>query len=101
MVVRASEPFDPLTGAPMLLGACAPRNLAVRDIAQQHVLKGVLRIPRDHGSPLPPDEVLPLECTQQAFHLGSGQATRRRDAAEPEDLPLHSGFSEQLLLGSE
>ena len=61
LVVRAPEAFDPFTGATMLLRACAPWNLAVSDVTQQHVLKGVLRVPGDRGSSLPPNEVLPLE----------------------------------------
>ena len=61
VVVRAPEAFDPFTGATVLLRACAAWDLAVGDVAEQHVLKGVLRVPGDRGSSLPPNEVLPLE----------------------------------------
>ena len=64
------------------------------------MLEGVLGVLGDRRSPLPANEILALERTEQGFRIGSGQAAPRCDAAEPEDLPVHSGLSEQLLFGS-
>jgi hypothetical protein len=84
----------------MLFRARAARNLAVCDVAQQNVLKGVLRVAGDRGPSLPPDEVLTLERAQSLLRLGRIDPDSRRRAAEPEDLAVHRGLLEQFLLGA-
>jgi hypothetical protein len=99
VILWPPEPFDPLAGAPMLLRPCASRNLPVRDVAEQHVLEGVLGVAGDGRSPLAPNEILPLQRAQYMLCIDSGQTARCRDAAKPEDLPLHRSLLQQLLLG--
>src|SRR5207237_4037839 len=64
VVFWAAEGFDPLSGAAMLLRAGLSRNLSVRDVAQQYMLERVLRVVGDRRSPLPPNEVFPLQRAQ-------------------------------------
>src|SRR5436309_15801266 len=89
MVVWAPEPFDPGSGTTVLLRPCAPRDLAVGDVAEQYVLEGVLGVAGNRRSSLAGDEVLSLQRAQQTLRLGGVDACGGGDAAKPEDLAVH------------
>ena len=98
MVVRAPQPFDPLSGATMLLYAFAARNLSVRHIAKKHVLKGVLRVPSDHRSPLATNEILPLQRSEELVGVGDRHVHGRSNTTGPEDLAVNGSLVKQSLL---
>ena len=99
VVLGTPEPLEPVAGSTMLLGTCAPRDLTVSNVAQQHVLKRVLRVVGDCRAPFTPDEVLPLQQPQQLLSFGGFDAGRHRDATEPEHLAVHRRLLQQLFLG--
>jgi hypothetical protein len=100
VVLRAPEIFDPFTRTAVLLRPSAARDLAIRDVAEEHVLERVLRVVGDCRAPLATDEVLALQRPQQPFCIGGVGAHRGRDAAEPEHLPVDSSLVQQLFLGA-
>jgi hypothetical protein len=84
----------------VLLLPCSPRDLAIGDVAEQHVLEGILRVAGDRRSSLAGDEVLPLQSAQQPLRLGEVDASRGGDTAKPEDLAVHRCLLKQFLLGA-
>ena len=84
----------------MLLRPCAPRDLAVGDVAEQYVLEGVLRVACDSRSSLAGDEVLSLQSAQPPLRFGGVDACGGGDAAKPEDFAVHRCLLKQLLLGA-
>ena len=76
VVIRATEPLDPLGSEPMLLRASSPRDLAVGDVAYEDMPERVLALFSDRRPTLTPHELLALEV-MQAF-LGSCRDRDRR-----------------------
>src|SRR5437764_8206258 len=96
VVVWAPQPFDPGCGTTVLLRPCAPRDLAVGDVAEQYVLEGVLRVACDSRSSLAGDEVLSLQSAQPPLRFGGVDACGGGDAAKPEDFAVHRCLFKQL-----
>ncbi len=82
----------------MLDLARSARDLAVGDVANEHVAEGVLGLARDGGAPLAADELLALERVQALLDCPALAPAERRERAEPEDLADDGGVLEQLLL---
>jgi hypothetical protein len=61
VVVRPAERLDPLHRRYVLAGARFARDLAVGDLAHEHMAERVLGLARDRGAALAPDEALALE----------------------------------------
>src|SRR5215208_5615337 len=98
-VLRTAQGLDPLRDQAVLLGPLGARDLAVRDVADEHVAKGVLLVVLDRGATLAPDEALALERVQRGW-IGTHAIGERRQGSRPEDLSHHSGVLEQHLLVS-
>src|SRR5437762_1736750 len=100
MVVRTPQPFDPPSGTTVLLLPCAPRDLAIGNVAEQHMLEEVMRVAGDRRSSLAGNEVLPLQGAQQPLRLSEVDPSRGGDTAKPEDLAVHRCLLKQLLLAA-
>ena len=98
MVVRTAQPFEPSGGVTMPVRSCPPRDLAVGNVAKQHVLEGVLHVSGHRRSRLSAHEVLPFEGAEEPLCLGKFDVSRRCDAAGPEDLAVHRCRLKQLFL---
>ena len=62
------------------------------------MVKGVLLVAGDRRPALAAHEVLALERAEQLLGLGPGKAACRCHGADPEDLPVHGGLLQELLL---
>ena len=100
VIVRAPETFDPRGGMTVFLGARAARQLAVSDVAEQHVPERVLRVAAHRRAALPPDEVLSLQRAQETVDVRGRGANRLCHTAQPEHLALHRRLLQELLLGA-
>src|SRR5919109_3705848 len=83
----------------MFLCAGTAGDLPVGDITQQDMVEGVLRVGGDGGTAFASHEVLPLQGAEETLCLADIEAGRGCYAAEPEDLAVHGGLLQELLLG--
>src|SRR5439155_11518224 len=93
-----AERLDPAGGAAVPVRARRTRDLPVRDVADEQVPEGVLRLGGDRGRARAAYELLALERVQQLFGLPARDAVDRLDGAEPEHLADDGGILEQALL---
>src|SRR5438105_3335755 len=82
----------------MFYRAFGPRNLAVRDVANEHVEKRVLRLVRDRRSACTLHESLSLKRMQELLDVVSTVPVD--EASEPEHLAEHRSVLEQFLLSA-
>ena len=87
--------LDPLGRPPMLLRALGAGDLAVGDVADEHVAEGVLRLTPDRGTPLAADEFLPLEGVEKGLRPTAADC---QQGPGPEDLPEHRRVLDHGLL---
>ena len=80
----------------MLVGTLGPRDLPVRDVADEDVLERELRLARHGGTSCALHEFLPLERVEALLEIPTSVFSRER--AEPEDLADHSRVLQQRLL---
>jgi hypothetical protein len=78
----------------MFVGALGPRDLAVRDVAQEHVGEGPLSLALERGAALSGQEALALEGVEERSH----SALISSERARPEDLADHRSVLESCLL---
>ena len=84
VVVGAAEALDPLRRRAVLLRALGAGDLAVGDVAQQHVGERPLALALDRGAALPGQEALALEGVQERRRP---PAPSRRSAPVQKTLP--------------
>src|SRR5690242_12998105 len=98
VVLGTAERVEPRSRALVPLGAGAARDLAVGDLADEHVAERVLLLPADRGTALPAHELLPLERVQPLPGSLQLVVSDRAYGTEPEDLAEHRRVLEELLL---
>ena len=98
LLLGASERLDPRRRSLMLVRSRRTRDLAVGDIADEHVAERVLALARDRGACETLDELLALERVQQLLGLPACDAVDGFDRAEPEHLADDGRVLEQPLL---
>ena len=87
LILGPAERSDPRRGLLMLLGSLRPRDLAVRDVADEQMPERILGLPRHRRAALPTDELLALERVQPFLRDPALDLAERRGGAQPEDLP--------------
>jgi hypothetical protein len=71
VVLWPAQRLDPVGGADMLAGPGGTGNLAVGDVAQQHMSKRVLGFACHRGRPLAADELLTFQPVQERRGFGA------------------------------
>ena len=99
VVLRPSEALDPAGGGLVPARALGPRDLAVGDVAHEHVPEGVLVLASDRRAPLGAHELLARKRVEGELGVGAFAAPNRADGAEPKDLAEDRCVLEELLLG--
>ena len=97
VVGDATERLDPLGCSAMLLGADCAGDLAVGDVAEEHVAEGVLHLAGNRGAAHPLHELLPIEPAQDLLGLQAVVSADRFERSDPEDLARDGGVLEELL----
>jgi hypothetical protein len=101
LAIRAQR-LDPLGRELVLLRPQGARDLAVGDVANEHVPERVLSLGRNRGAPLAPHELLALEPVQALLDRPALEPVHGGERSAPEDLPDHGRvLNERLVLGGE
>jgi hypothetical protein len=98
LILLTPERLDPFCGANVLVRALRPRDLPVRDVPDDDVAEGVLRLPLDGRAAFAPHELLPRERPQVQIEQTSVGVADRRERTGPEHLPDDGGVLKQSLL---
>ncbi len=94
VIVGTPQRLDPRRDRAVLCGALRPRDLPVRDVANECMTKGELDVVLDRGLPLSSNEALPVERVQ-----GGGRSrSLAPERAAPEDLADDCSVLQQGLL---
>ena len=98
VVLPAAESLDPLGGEAVLVSPHGARDLAVGDVADEHMVKRVLGLTFHGRMPSPAHELLSLERAKQLLDCCGRVLPDRSERVDPEHLTDDGGVLDEILL---